>query len=154
MTRLKLLAAALLAGLALAGCSMLTPQTSSFAGPVAVVQADGGHCLEGSCKIVTTIARDATVTIDPAVGETVTLHVDAALVTALAAAVDATDFAVITGVPFTGECPTAFDGQELTYTFSPVGRQPVTFSSCQVEIPVEHPLFRALDAVMLAATPQ
>ena len=152
MPRLKLIAAALLAGLTLGGCSMLTPQTSTdSAVPLVVVVASGGHCMEGQCEATTTILRDGTLTIDGG-PEPVVVHVDSSLVAPLTAAVDAADYATITSVPFTGECPIAFDGQELTYTFRPVGRDAVTFSSCEVEIPVNHPLFRALEAVMIQTT--
>lgn len=154
MPRLKLLAAVLLAGLALGGCSFLTSATTQPSleqRPMVHIEASGGHCLEGACKTDTTIARDGTLRIEAAGIEPVVSHIDAALLLGLAAAVDATDFATIMSVPFTGECPTAFDGQELTYTFQPNGREAVTFSSCEVEIPPNHPLFQALDAIILAS---
>ena len=37
------------------------------------------------------------------------------------AALGITDFDVIRSRPFTGECPTAFDGMEVIYTFATAG---------------------------------
>jgi hypothetical protein len=56
-------------------------------------------------------------------------------------------------VPFTGECPIAFDGQELTYTFHPAGRAPVTIASCEVAIDPADPLFHAIDLILLGFAP-
>ena len=130
----------------LAGCSFLGPVAS---GPLVSIDAHGGHCIEGECRTVTTIDRSGKVEVEGS-GEPLTRTVDPGLASALAAAVDAADYARITAVPFTGECPTAYDGQERTYTFHPAGRGPVTFSSCEVAIDPADPLFRTLDAVLLA----
>ena len=153
MPLLKVLAAALLASLALGGCETVGPQFSASQAPLVVIDAHGGHCVEGECKVVTTIRRDSRLIIEGAGVGTVEKVIDPSLYSAFAAAVDATDYAAITAVRFTGECPTAFDGQELTYTFNPTGRAPVTFSSCEVAIPPNHPLFQALDAVILQSAP-
>jgi hypothetical protein len=128
---------------ALGACETIGPQFSASPRPLLVIDAQGGRCVDGPCESQTTIRRDARLFIDGAehVIETNAFQ-------AFAAAVDAADYAAITAVPFAGECPTSFDGQELTYTFNPVGRPSVTFSSCEVEIPVEHPVFRALDVIL------
>ena len=132
-----------------AGCSFLGPVAS---GPLVSIDAHGGHCIEGECRTVTTIDRSGKVTVEGGAGEPLTRAVDPGLASALAGAVDAADYARITAVPFAGDCPTAYDGQELTYTFPPAGRAPVTFSSCEVAIDPADPLFRALDALLLAAS--
>ena len=61
----------------------------------------------------------------------------------LTAAVGQTDFAAIKAHPFTGQCPVAFDGQELIFEFA-VGTGTERIASCEVEIPWGHPLFVAV----------
>jgi len=148
MPRLTALGTVLVMAFAMGACETIGPQFSASPLPLVVIDAHGGHCVDGECRVVTTIRRDARLFVDAAE------HViDPSRFATLAAAVDAADYAAITAAPFTGECPTAFDGQELTYTFNPVGRPAVTFSSCEVAIPLDHPLFRALDAVILQGAP-
>jgi hypothetical protein len=137
----RLLLAAVAAAL-LSGCSLLGPAGGGD-GPLVSIDAHGGHCLEGACGAVTTILRNGRLTIEGS-GDPVTDAVDPSRLATLAAAVDSADYARITAVPFEGLCPTAVDGMELTYTFHPAGRAPVTFSSCEVAIDPAHPLFRAL----------
>ena len=147
--------AAALAVALLAGCSVLGPVASGGLGggegQLVSIDAQGGHCLEGACAAVTTILRNGQLTVEGS-GEPVTDAVDPSLLTQLAA-VDSADYARIMAVPFTGECPTAFDGQELTYTFHPAGRPPVTIASCEVAIDPADPLFRTIDLVLLGSVP-
>lgn len=143
-------AACLLAVLALGlipGCSLLAPVAS---GRLVDIDAHGGLCVQGACRTVTTIERSGRVTVTSGGAAPVSQAIDPGAIAALAAAVDAADYARITAVPFDDLCPTAYDGQELTYTFHPTGRQPVTFSSCEVAVDPADPLFRAVDAVLLA----
>ena len=54
-----------------------------------------------------------------------------------------TDFAVIRSRPFTGECPTAFDGQEVVFEFAtPTGPQRI--ATCEVEVDFGLPVFVAV----------
>ena len=63
------------------------------------------------------------------------------------AALAVADFEAIRSHPFRGECPTAFDGQEVIYTFAtPSG--PERISSCEVEIEPEDPLFAAVNGIL------
>jgi hypothetical protein len=130
-----------------AGCSLLAPGGT---GPLVSVEARGGMCVGGECRTVTTIQRSGAFSIEDG-GGVRTATVDPGVLSALAAAVDAADYAAIMAVPFTGTCPTAFDGPELFYTFHPTARAAVTFSSCVVAIDPTAPLFRALDAALLTA---
>ena len=66
---------------------------------------------------------------------------------ALAAAIQATDFAALRARPFTGECPTAFDGQELIFEFS-VGTGTQRLASCDVDIDWGQPLFVAVGVAL------
>jgi hypothetical protein len=64
--------------------------------------------------------------------------------------VKTTDFAILKARPFTGECPTAFDGHELIYEFgAPGGTQRI--ATCEVEVDPGHPLFLAVEAALAAA---
>jgi hypothetical protein len=58
-----------------------------------------------------------------------------------------TDFAVIRARPFTGQCPTAFDGQELVFEFSTPGG-PQRIATCEVEVDFGLPLFVALSTAL------
>jgi hypothetical protein len=76
--------------------------------------------------------------------------VPAEVLSALDAAVKATDFGVIRSRPFTGACPVAFDGQEVIYEFrAPTGVERVV--SCETEIDPDDPLFAAATAALVAA---
>ena len=58
-----------------------------------------------------------------------------------------TDFAVIKARPFTGECPTAFDGQEIVFEFNaPSGPQRI--ATCETEVDFGLPLFVALSTTL------
>lgn len=157
LVRLMLAAQLAIALVALAGCSLLgsnASETPRLVDNVLVsIDAHGGHCVVGECSTVTTIRRDGRLTVDGNGVDPVADAVDPSLLAVLAAAVDVADYARVTAVPFSGECPTAFDGQELTYTFHPAERAVAMFSSCEVQIDPNHPLFRALDAVILQIAP-
>jgi hypothetical protein len=62
-------------------------------------------------------------------------------------AIRTTDFAELVSHPFGGECPTAYDGQELVFEFaSPDGVQRI--ASCTVEVDYDSPLFTAVRAAL------
>jgi len=61
--------------------------------------------------------------------------------------VAATDFAALKSHPFTGECPVAFDGEELVFEFA-IGTGSQRIASCEVEIDWGHPLFIAVGAAL------
>jgi hypothetical protein len=55
----------------------------------------------------------------------------------------------VRAVPFTGECPVNFDGQEWIYEFgTPGGVERV--ASCETEIDPAHPAFAAVTAALQA----
>lgn len=75
------------------------------------------------------------------------------LMAALEVAIQATDFAEVVSHPFTGECPTAYDGQELVFEFAtPDGVQSI--ASCTVEVDYQSPLFTAVTAALGEFVPQ
>lgn len=115
-------------------------------GPLVSVTTRGGECPEGPCGGTTVIERDGTVHIT----EPEPLHVGTVppdVLAALEAAVRTTDFAALRAVPFQGECPVNFDGQEVVYEFgAPGGVQRI--ASCETAIDPDHPVFAAIDAAM------
>jgi hypothetical protein len=73
--------------------------------------------------------------------------VPAPQVAAVEAAIRATDFAAIRARPFTGECPTAFDGQEVVFEFTtPAGLERI--STCEAEVDLGLPVFVAVGAAL------
>lgn len=117
-------------------------------GPLVTVTTRGGECFDGPCGSTIVIERDGTVhsaTKPPnALGT-----VPADLLSALDAAVKTTDFDVIRAVPFDGECPVNYDGQEVIYEFgAPGGVQRV--ASCATAIDPAHPVFATTTAALVA----
>ena len=145
---LSIAAVALLA-VALTACSTsvasLLPQAG---GPLVTVTTRGGECVDGPCGSVTVIDRGGTIrATEPVAAELGT--VPAETLTALDAAIKTTDFDVLRAVPFQGECPVNFDGQEFIYEFNaPGGVERI--ASCETAIDDAHPVFAALTAAMVA----
>jgi len=141
---LRLLVVSVLA----AGCALIQ---APAAGPLVTVEATGGHCREGTCRSVVAIEADGRVhQTEPAQME---IHqVTSESIDVLRAAIGATDFDAIRSRPFTGECPTAFDGQELVYTIE-TAHGPERIASCDVEVDPEAPLFTAIHAILGANLP-
>ena len=108
----------------------------------------GGECMDGPCGSVVVIERDGTVhTDDEAAAPLGT--VPQGTLTALDAAIKTTDFEVMRAVPFEGECPVNFDGQESLYEFrAPGGVERI--ASCETAVDPDHPVFAALDAALVA----
>jgi hypothetical protein len=138
-----------LLALALAACSSavasLIPEPS---GPLVTVTTRGGECIDGPCGSVVVIERDGTVrSDDPAAASLGT--VPAETLTALDAAIKTTDFETLRAVPFEGECPVNFDGQEFIYEFgAPGGVERI--ASCETAIDDAHPVFAATTAALIA----
>lgn len=149
---LAALMAAVLAVLAatLAGCSLIgaSPPAIIGTGPLVTVTTRGGECMDGPCGSVVVIERDGTVheAAKPP-NELGMLSPD--LLTALDAAIKTTDFDAVRAVPFDGECPTAYDGQEVIYEFgAPAGTERV--ASCETRIDPANPVFAATTAALVA----
>lgn len=111
-------------------------------GPLMTVEMRGGMCMDGPCDNSVILDRDGRV--NSAAKEPNDLGVvTPENMAALNAAIAATDFASLKAKPFTGECPIAFDGQELIFEFATLsGTQ--RLASCEVEIDWGHPLFIAV----------
>jgi hypothetical protein len=112
------------------------------AGPLVTVEMRGGECFAAPCGRTVSLERDGRV------HEAAKPPNDLGVVppdqlAAIDTAIRLTDFVALRSHPFTGECPTAFDGQEIVYTFAaPTGTQVI--ASCEVEIDEGLPLFVAV----------
>ena len=138
----------LLTALVVAGCALVP---SPAHGRLVTVEAHGGRCPEGECRRVFAIESDGLVhQLEPDEAE---IHrVTDETIEVYRAALSITDFNAIRSRPFTGECPTAFDGIEVVYTFeTPAG--PERIASCEVEIDRQAPVFVAVDAILGANVP-
>lgn len=129
------------AALALGGCSQLATMGPGV-GPLLSVERRGGECPAGACSTTVVLERDGRIHQAAKPPDDLGV-VSPATVAALDAAIRATDFAALRSHPFTGECPTAYDGQEIVFEFgAPGGTQRI--ASCEVEIDVGSPLFVAV----------
>lgn len=118
---------------------------------VATVESQGGRCIYGLCHIFVTLYSDGTFVSVTGPDEPVIHQVDAELVQSLTEAIETTDYEAIRSEHFTGTCPVAYDGQELTYTFHN-GAAAERLASCQCALDDSLPLF-TLIAEILATQP-
>jgi hypothetical protein len=131
-----------------AGCALVPPPAD---GRLVTVEAHGGRCPDGECRTVFAIESDGLVhQLEPVASD---VHrVTDKTIDVYRAALGITDFDAIRSRPFNGECPTAFDGMEVVYTFeTPAG--PERISSCEAEIDRQAPIFVAVDAILGATAP-
>ena len=110
--------------------------------PLLTVESRGGECLDGPCGSIIVVERDGTVH-EAAKPPNELGTIPAAQMAALESAIKLTDFTLLKSRPFTGECPTAFDGQEFIFEFSaPGGVERI--ASCEVDVDYALPLFVAV----------
>lgn len=125
-----------------------SPPANLGTGPLVTVTTRGGECFDGPCGGTTVIDRDGTVR-DAAEPPNELGTVPPEILAALDDAIKTTDFDVIRAVPFTGECPVNYDGQESIYEFhAPGGVERV--ASCETAIDTAHPVFAAVNAALVA----
>ena len=131
----------LLAG-AFAGCTSIVPAAAPTAPPAVLLvrEASGGLCVSGTeCRSVITVKTDgAWLAIDGGA------HTDGVLQDGMLAllqqAIATTRLAEAPA--FTGTCPVAYDGQEVTYRWTSAGVAR-TAASCTVEFDPADPLVLA-----------
>ena len=111
-------------------------------GPLLTVQMRGGMCMDGPCDHAVILEPDGRVH-DGATPAKDLGRVPAPTMATLTAAIQGADYAALKSRPFTGECPIAFDGQELIFEFT-VGAGTQRLASCEVDIDWGHPLFVAV----------
>jgi len=128
----------------IAACDAIAPIASMLpgAGPLLTVTTRGGECVDGPCGSVTIVERDGRVhTTVPGAAELGQL--DPVVLASLDAAIKTADYDAIRATKFTGECPTAFDGQEAILEFgAPSGVERI--ASCETEIDPANPLIAAV----------
>jgi hypothetical protein len=142
------LAACLLAGtLLVSACSSGSATTRPSAeGPLLTVETRGGLCADAPCGTTIFIERDGRVH-QAAKPPNDLGNVPPAELAALDAAVRTTDFTALRSHPFTGQCPTAVDGQEVVFEFgAPTGTQRI--ATCEVDVDLGSPLFLAVSAAV------
>jgi hypothetical protein len=141
-----------IAGL-VAACSSAPPPVPSPAatGPLVSIETRGGMCVGGPCGGTVLVDRDGRVHQAAKPPNDLGVVPPAALAT-LDAAIRTTDFSALKSHPFTGLCPTAFDGQEIIFEFSaPSGVQRI--STCEVDVDFGLPLFVAVSAALAPFVP-
>jgi hypothetical protein len=111
-------------------------------GPLVTVELRGGECAVAPCGMTVFLERDGRVH-QAAKPPNELGTVPPARLAEIDTAIKLTDFAAVRSRPFTGECPTAVDGQEIVYTFAtPSGTERI--ASCEVDIDEGLPLFVAV----------
>ena len=146
MSRRSIVELALIAVLVTACSSVVeTPSPSPTVGPpttLVTIERHGGLCPEGECRSSIEIRSDGAVR-----GGASPARVPPAAVATLRLEMARANFALIKSRPFTGQCPTAYDGQETVYTFhAPSGDEAI--ASCTIAIDPGDPLFRAVAAAL------
>lgn len=116
------------------------------AGPLLTVETRGGECVDGPCGTTVVIERDGTVrSAAKPPNDLGTIPADQLAV--LDSAIKLTDFEILKKRPFTGECPTAYDGQEFIFEFgAPNGTQRI--ATCEVQVDFDSPLFVAVSTAL------
>jgi hypothetical protein len=116
------------------------------AGALVTVETRGGLCADGPCGTTVILERDGRVHLAAKPPNDLGTVPPAALV-ALDAAIRTTDFAALRSHPFTGQCPTAYDGQELVFEFrAPNGVERI--ATCEVDVDLGQPLFVAVSTAV------
>ena len=127
-----------------AGCA--APVASTAPGALLTVEVRGGRCVDGPCDTIVTLEKDGRVHGATKPPNDLGVVPPAQLAT-LKTLIAASDFSAIKGEPFTGQCPTAFDGQEVVLEFATAaGIQHI--ATCQVDVDWGHPLFRAVSTAL------
>jgi hypothetical protein len=115
-------------------------------GPLVTIETRGGLCAEGPCGTTVILERDGRVH-QAAKPPNDLGTVSPVQLAALDSLIRSTDLAAIRSHPFTGQCPTAYDGQEVVLEFgAPGGVQRI--ASCEVEVDWRQPLFVAVSTTL------
>jgi hypothetical protein len=139
----SLLAVALSASACCSGISVPLPVAT---GALVTLETRGGLCVDGPCGATIVIERDGRVHQAAKPPNDLGIVPPGALA-ALDAAIRTTDFTALKSHPFTGQCPTAFDGQEIVFEFgAPGGVQRI--ATCEVDVDFGSPLFVAVSTAL------
>lgn len=133
--------------LAVVACSPGPVATSPAAtGALLTVETRGGLCVDGPCGTTVVLERDGRVhSAAKPPNDLGTVPPDQ--LAALDALIRTTDFAALKSRPFTGQCPTAYDGQEIVFEFgAPGGVQRI--ATCEVAVDLGQPIFAAVSTAL------
>lgn len=135
----------LVLALTLGACSLLPPGTvpAALDQPLVVYATSGGECPDGDCGFTAEIYRDGRVNR----GDGMEQVVDGPSLARLIEQVEGADWEAILAVPFEGECPRNFDGQEEIYTFN-VGPEPVVIASCTTLVDHSQEPFQTVQGIL------
>ena len=114
--------------------------------PLLAVTYTGGLCPYGPCQGGFVIDRAGAFVATEGATVQATHQLTRAELVDLVALVDHADYARLRAKPFTGLCPSAYDGREVIYTFYSA-RGVERLSSCEVAIDQSTPLFRKVEEV-------
>jgi hypothetical protein len=115
-------------------------------GPLVTVETRGGECFAAPCGQTVILERDGTVHVAAKPPNTLGT-VPSDQMRTLSALIATTDFAGITAHPFTGDCPTTYDGREIVFEFrAPSGLKRI--ATCEVQVDFGLPLFVALSTAL------
>lgn len=145
--QVTLLAPLLAVAIVAVACSSAVPIPIPLAtGPLVTVEVRGGECFAAPCGSTVIVERDGRVhSAAKPPNDLGTVPPD--VLAAVDAAIKTTDFATMKSHPFTGECPTAFDGQEFVFEFgAPGGVQRI--ATCEVDVDLGLPLFVAVSTAL------
>jgi hypothetical protein len=124
------------------GRSVPPTHAAASDGALVTIETRGGLCPDGPCGSTVVVERNGRIRLAAKPPNDLGTA-DAARLAAVEAAIAATDFDELRSHPFTGTCPTAYDGQEVVLSFATPGGIEVV-ASCEVAIDPHDPLFRAV----------
>ena len=133
--------------LATAACSPGPVATRpATTGMLVTIETRGGECVNGPCSTTIVLERDGRVhAAAKPPNDLGTVPPDQ--LAALDTLIRTTDFAALKSRPFTGQCPTAYDGQEIVFEFgAPDGVQRI--ATCEVVVDFGLPLFVAVSRAL------
>jgi hypothetical protein len=105
--------------------------------------AHGGHCRTGTCEFTAEIFADGRVNRSDGMEQVV----DPMSLGLLARGIEEADWDAMLAVPFRGECPVNFDGQESVYTFH-VAPEPIVVASCTTEVDTNQEPFQTVHGIL------
>ena len=132
------------------GSSIPSPVPTA-SGPLVTVETRGGECFAAPCGMTVILERDGRVH-QAAKPPNDLGSVPPGALAALDAAIRTTDFTALKSHRFAGQCPTAYDGQEIVFEFGAAGGVQ-RIATCEVNVDFGQPLFVAVTAALGSFVP-
>lgn len=128
------------------------PASTEPVSQLVTIETRGGECPDGPCVAVVVIEADGRLReVRP--NDRILARLPPELLEAIRIEIDQANFPLIESRPFTGICPTAYDGQETIFVFTVgLGTGFERISTCEVAIDPSHTLFRAVAAALAPPT--